>query len=81
MLLKTYHRCSTRNASQEDEVSHEEADTEVQVDGGAGPLYGAAELECQDAQYQTQYGDGQPYLGHHLEPKGGLEEKTRQILM
>lgn len=66
------HRLSFCNASQKDEVSHEEADTEMQVDGGAGPLYGAAELERQDAQYETQQGDDQPYLGHQLEPKGVL---------
>lgn len=42
------------------------------MDGGAGPLYGAAELERHDAQYETQQGDGQPDLGHQLEPKGVL---------
>lgn len=40
-----------------------------------GALYGAAELECQDAQYEAQQGDGQPYPGHNLEPKDGLVEK------
>lgn len=76
MLAQTYHRFSLWNASHKDEVGHEEADTEVQVDGGAGPLYGAAEHEGQDAQYEAQQGDGQPYLGHQLEPKGVLVEKT-----
>ena len=60
MLGQTYHRFCLRNPSQKDDVSHEEADAEVQVDGGACPLYGTAELKCQDAQYQTQQGDGQP---------------------
>lgn len=46
------------------------------MDSGAGPLYGTAERECQDAQCQTQQGDDQPYLGHHLEPIGVLQQKT-----
>lgn len=46
------------------------------MDGGAGSLYGAAELERQDAQREAQQGDGQPNLGHHLEPKGVLRKET-----
>lgn len=48
-----------RNASQEDKISYEETDAEVQVDGGTGSLYGTAELESQDAECETQQGDGQ----------------------
>lgn len=47
----------------------------MQVDGGAGSMYGAAELERQDAEYEAHEGDGQPDLSHYLEPKGVLEEK------
>lgn len=46
------------------------------MDGGAGPLYGAAELERQDAQDETQQGDDQPYHAHQFEAKGVLEEET-----
>ena len=67
-----------RNAGQKEDVGHEEADAEVHVDGGAGPLDGAAELERQDAQDETQQGDGQPYLGHDLEAKRVLEETTQR---
>lgn len=49
------------------------------MDGGARSLDGATELERQDAQNQTQQGDGQPYLGHQQEPKGVLEEKIREV--
>lgn len=42
------------------------------MDGGSGPLYGAAELECEDAEDETQQGDGQSYLGDQLESKGVL---------
>lgn len=47
------------------------------MDGGTGSLDGAAELECQDAQSEAQQGDGQPYLGDQLEPKGVLVEEMR----
>lgn len=50
------------------------------MDGGACPLYGAAELERQDAQDETQQGDDQPYHAHQFEAKGVLEEETRQVL-
>ena len=50
------------------------------MDGGACPLYGAAELERQDAHYQTQQGHGQPYLCYQYERKGMLEEMTCQTL-
>lgn len=80
LLPQTYLRFSLANTGQEDDVSHEEADAQVQVDGGAGALYGAAELERQDAQYQTQYGDDQAYLRQQNELKGMLGESTRQIL-
>lgn len=46
------------------------------MDGGACPLYGAAELEGQDAQYQTHYGDDQPHFAHNLESKRMLEDKN-----
>ena len=46
------------------------------MDGGTGPLYGAAEHEGQDAQNEAQQGDGQPDLRHQLESKGVLVEKT-----
>lgn len=79
ILLETYHRFSLRNASQEDKISYEETDAEVQVDGGAGSLYGTAELESQDAECETQQGDGQSYFSHQLKPIGVLEEKTISV--
>lgn len=44
------------------------------MNGGAGPLDGAAELEGQDAQNETQQGDGQADLGRNHECKDGLVE-------
>ena len=41
------------DACEEDEVGQEEADAEVEVDGVAGALDGAAEHEGEDAQEQT----------------------------
>ncbi len=52
----------------------------MEVDGGSSPLYRVAELERQDAQYETQQGDGQPYFGHQQKPKGVLTEKKQQVL-
>lgn len=43
------------------------------MDGGSGPLYGAAELEGEDADDETQQGEDQPYLRHQLKPKSVLE--------
>lgn len=51
----------------------------MQVDGGAGSLDGAAELERQDAEYEAQQREGQPDLGHQPEPKGVLVEKARHL--
>lgn len=62
----THLRFSSRKADQEDEVSHEEADAEMQVNGGASPLNRSAEPKGQDAQYQTHQGDDEPNLCHHL---------------
>lgn len=64
VVLGTNLRFSLWDTSQEDEIGHEEADAEVQVDGGAGPIDGAAELERQDAQDQAQQRDDQAQLGH-----------------
>lgn len=50
------------------------------MNGGAGPLDGAAELEGQDAQNETQQGDGQADLGRNHECKDGLVENKRQVL-
>lgn len=54
LYARSYHRRRLRDASEEEEVGQEEADTQVQVDGGAGPLNGAAELEGQDGEHETQ---------------------------
>lgn len=75
LLAQTYHWRSLWNANEETEISYEEADTQVKVDRGTGSLYGAAEFKCQDAQYETQQRQGQPYFGHQLELKGVLAEK------
>lgn len=80
LLSQTYLGFCSGNSGQEDDVSHQEADAQVQVDGGAGALDGAAELERQDAQDQTQYGEDQAYLCQQNQLKGVLEERTRQIL-
>lgn len=73
---RSYHRWSLWDASEKEEVSDEEADAQVQVDGGAGSLDGAAELKRQDAECEAQQWDGQPDLGHHQEPKGVLVERA-----
>lgn len=77
MLAQTYRRFW--NANQEDDASHEKADREVAVDGGAGSLYGAAELKSQDAQHETQQRDDQPFWGHHQEPEVWLTEKDEEV--
>lgn len=76
VCARAYHRWGLRDASEKEEVSDEEADAQVQVDGGAGSLYGAAELKGQDAEYEAQQRDGQPDPGGHQEPKGVLGEKA-----
>lgn len=73
MLAQIYHRFW--NANEEEDASHEEADREVEVDRGAGSLYGAAELKSQDAQQETQQRDDQPFWGHHQEPEVWLTMK------
>lgn len=50
----------------------------MKVNRGTGSFYGAAELKCKDAQYETQQGDGQPYLGRQQKPKGVLVKKRQQ---
>lgn len=67
------------DAGQEEEVSHEEADAEVEVDGGASPLDGATELEGEDAEDEAQQGDGQANLGDQLQAKGVLGEERSRI--
>lgn len=67
------------DAGQEKEVSHEEADAEVEVDGGASPLDGAAELEGEDAEDEAQQGDGQADLGDQQQAKGVLGEERSEI--
>lgn len=79
LLGQTYHRFGARNASKEDEVGHEEADAEVEVDGLARPLYGAAERECQNAQHQTQQGHAQSHLCYQQKPKRVLEERQNDF--
>ena len=60
------------DAREEDQVGQEEADAEVQVDGGARALDGAAEREGEDAQRQAQQGDHQAQLGQQHEAEGVL---------
>lgn len=67
------------DAGQEEEVGHEEADAEVEVNGGASPLDGAAELEGEDAEDEAQQGDGQADLGDQLQAKGVLGEEGSRI--
>lgn len=67
-----YLRLGLGDAGQKEEVGHEEADAEVEVDGGASPLDGAAELEGEDAEEEAQQGDGQADLGDQLQAKGVL---------
>lgn len=71
-LGQTYLRFCLENAGQEDEVSDEEADTKMQVDGCTRPMNGTAELERQDAKTQTQQGEDQSDLCDQLDGKGLL---------
>lgn len=79
VFAQSYHRGRLWDASEKEEVSDEEADAQVQVDGGAGSLDGAAELKRQDAEYEAQQWDGQPELGRQPEPKGVLGDKGWHI--
>ncbi len=44
---------SARDPAEEDEVCDEETDAQMEVDAGPGSLDGAAELERQDTEKQT----------------------------
>lgn len=78
VLLLLYLWLGLRDAGQEEEVGHEEADAEVEVDGGASPLDGAAELEGEDAEEEAHQGDAQADLGDQLQAKGVLgEDRSR----
>lgn len=78
-LLLVYLRLGLRDAGQEEEVSHEEADAEVEVDGGASPLDGAAELEGEDAEEEAQQGDAQADLSDQQQAKGVLGGDTSRL--
>lgn len=78
--IDTHHRLGVGDADQEDEVGDEEAYAEVQVDGGARPLDGAAELEGQDAQGQAEQRHAQPDFGDQQERHAVLRRGTTSAL-
>lgn len=59
-------------------MSHEEADTQMKVNGVTGSLYAAAEFKCNDAQHVTQQGDGHSFDNHFREEQDVLENETEE---
>lgn len=63
--LIAYLRLSSVDACEEKEVGQEEAEGELQVEGGAGVLDGPAQEEGEDGQEEAQQGEDEPHLGDH----------------
>lgn len=53
------------NPSEEEEVGQEEADAELQVEGGAEVLDGSAQEESEGCQEETQQRQAQSHIGDH----------------
>lgn len=53
------------NPSEEEEVGQEEADAELQVEGGADVLDGSAQEEGEGCQEETQQRQTQSHVGDH----------------
>ena len=50
---------------EEEQVGQEEADRELQVEGGAGVLDGFAQQEGEGCQEEAQQRQAQPHIGDH----------------
>ena len=61
----TYLRLSLINPREEEQVGQEEADAELQVEGGAGALDGSAQQEGEGRQEEAQQREAQPHVGDH----------------
>lgn len=66
------------DAAEEDEVGEEEAERQVEVDGGARALDGATEAKGQDADEQTHQRHGQTDPRDQLQLKGVLGRRGKQ---
>lgn len=53
------------NPCKEEEVGQEEADGELQVEGGAGVLDGSTQEEGEGGQEQAQQREAKPHIGDH----------------
>ena len=61
--------CSVEGC-EEEQVGQEEADAELQVEGGAGALDGFAQQEGEGHQEEAQQREAQPHVGDHSQ--GGI---------
>ena len=53
------------DACEEEQMGQEEADGELQVEGGAGVLDGSAKEEGEGCQEEAQQRQAQPHIGDH----------------
>ena len=56
---------SSVDGCEEEQVGQEEADAELQVEGGAGALDGSAQQEGEGRQEEAQQREAQPHVGDH----------------
>ena len=70
----TYLRLSLINPREEEQVGQEEADAELQVEGGAGALDGSAQQEGEGRQEEAQQREAQPHVGDHSQ--NGIRLRT-----
>ena len=61
---------SSVDGCEEEQVGQEEADAELQVEGGAGALDGSAQQEGEGRQEEAQQREAQPHVGDHSQ--GGI---------
>lgn len=74
-----YLRLGLIHPGEKEEVGQEEADWELQVEGGADVLNGSAEEEGEGCQEEAQQREAQSHVGDHLQnrihlwaTKGGI---------
>lgn len=75
-----YLRLSLINPSEEEEVGQEEADAELQVEGGADVLDGLAQEESEGRQEETQQRQAQSHVGDHSQDGIRLEHQRKDLL-
>ena len=61
---------SSVDGCEEEQVGQEEADAELQMEGGAGVLDGFAQQEGEGRQEEAQQREAQPHMGDHSQ--GGI---------